>query len=48
MTIEHFKAPASGRIISLNGSLSEIEILEEITVAEMKEMICLYEKTRIE
>lgn len=48
MTIEHFKAPASGRIISLNGSLSEIEILEEITVAEMKEMISLYEKTRIE
>ena len=48
MAIENYKAPASGRSASINTSLLEHKILEEITTQEMHELISIYEKLRIQ
>lgn len=48
MTIEQFKAPASGRIISLNVSSFEYALLEEVSIQEMHDLISEYERSRIE
>lgn len=48
MTVEHFRAPVSQRLVAFNNSDDDIALLEDISFDDIREHIVDYERTRIE
>jgi hypothetical protein len=47
MLLKHFTAPGSGRNVAFNGSGSEVGLLGNVTIREMRGLIADYEKIRL-
>jgi hypothetical protein len=48
MTIEKYMAPGSGKLVSFNTHPTDYALLEEISDAEMREIIAVFERKRID